>query len=174
MGIREYETVFITQPNLPESQHKQMVERFGSIIERHEGRLFYARNMGKRTLAYPINKQIKGLYTCMDYASGGGAVGEIERNMRIDENVLRFLTVVKAEEVDVEARAAEIVAKGEDAQPAPAEDGAVEAPAEGEKKDAGDRKAEARAEESAGGSGKAEPDSSKAADAGNATEKEGV
>lgn len=127
MSIREYETVFITQPNLSESQQKQMLERIGSLIERHEGRLFYARNMGKRTLAYPIKKQIKGLYTCLDYASTGGAVGELERNMRLDENVLRFLTVVKAEEVDIEARAAEIVAKGEDVQPAPAEEGSYEA-----------------------------------------------
>ena len=94
MSIREYETVFITQPNLSESQQKQMLERIGSLIERHEGRLFYARNMGKRTLAYPIKKQIKGLYTCLDYASTGGAVGELERNLRLDENVLRFLTVV--------------------------------------------------------------------------------
>ena len=121
--MREYETVFVTQPNLPESQHKQLVERIGSLIERHEGRLFYARNMGRRSLAYVINKQTKGLYTCLDYASKGGAVSELERNLRLDENVLRFLTVVKTEDVDVEARAAEIVARGEDVQPQLSEEG---------------------------------------------------
>jgi len=112
--MREYETVFITQPNLPESQLKQMVERMGSLIERHSGRLFYARNMGRKTLAYPIRKQTKGIYTCLDYAAAGDAVKELERSMRLDENVLRFLTVVKREEVDIEARAAEIAARGED------------------------------------------------------------
>ena len=117
--MREYETIFIAQPNLPESQHKQLVERIGSLIERHEGRLFYARDMGKRSLAYPIGKQTKGHYTCLDYASKGTAVGELERQLRLDENVLRFLTVVKAETVDIEARQAEIAARGEDA-PAPA------------------------------------------------------
>lgn len=122
--MREYETVFITQPNLPDSQQKQLLERVGSLIERHEGRLFYARNMGRRTLAYPIAKQTKGIYTCLDYASKGSAVGELERNLRLDENVLRFLTTVKAEEVDVEARAAEIVARGEDVEPALPEEGA--------------------------------------------------
>lgn len=125
MSFREYETVFITQPNLPESQYKQMLERIAALVERHDGRLFYARNMGKRTLAYPINKQIKGLYTCLDYAAKGTAVGELERAMRLNEDILRFLTVVKAEEVDVEARAAEIVAKGEDSIPPPSEDGSV-------------------------------------------------
>lgn len=113
--MREYETVFICNPNLPDSQHKQLVDRFTSVVERHSGRLFYARNMGKRALAYPISKQTKGLYTCLDYAAEGQVVGEIERGMRLDENVLRFLTVVKNEAVDIEARAAEIIAKGEDA-----------------------------------------------------------
>jgi small subunit ribosomal protein S6 len=75
--------------------------------------------MGKRTLAYPISKQTKGLYTCLDYAANGPAVSEIERNLRLDENVLRYLTVVKAEEIDVEARAAEVVARGEDVSTTP-------------------------------------------------------
>lgn len=112
--MREYETVFITQPNLADSQHKQLIERFKSTIERHEGRLFYARDMGKKTLAYQIAKQRKGLYTCLDYAAKGGAVSEIERAMRLDENVIRFLTIVRKEDVNIEARAQEIEACGED------------------------------------------------------------
>lgn len=112
--MREYETVVITKADLPESHQKQINDRARSIIEKHEGRLFYARSMGKRTLAYPISKQTKGLYTCLDYVARGSSIGELERSMRLDENVLRFLTVVKNEEVDVEARAAEIVARGED------------------------------------------------------------
>lgn len=111
--MREYETVFITQPNISETQLKQVNERLGALVEKNQGRLFYARNMGKRTLAYPIEKQTKGIYTCLDYAAQGGAVGEIEHSLKLDENVLRFLTVVKAEEVDIEARAQEIEAKGE-------------------------------------------------------------
>lgn len=130
--MREYETVIITHPNQPESQHKQLVERMGQLIERHEGRLFYARDMGRRMLAYPIGKQTKGLYTCLDYVAQGPAVNELERNLRLDENVLRFLTVVKAEEVDVEARAAEIAARGEDAPPAPVEETAPAAEPKGE------------------------------------------
>ncbi len=111
--MREYETVFITQPNMSESDQLKYNEKLTSLIERHSGKLFYARNMGKRTLAYPIAKNTKGFYTCLDYAADTKAVEEIERGMRIDENVLRFLTVVKNEEVDVEARAAEVIAKGE-------------------------------------------------------------
>lgn len=124
--MREYETVFITQPNLPENQHKQMVEKVKGLVERHEGRLFFARDMGKRALAYPIKKQTKGLYTCLDYAAKGTCVNELERGFKLDENVLRFLTVVKLDDVDVEARAQEIVAKGEDAAVPNLEESAVE------------------------------------------------
>lgn len=113
--MREYETVFVTQPNLPDSQQKQITQRLTFIVDRHSGRVFFAKDMGKKTLAYPIGKQTKGIYTCLDYAAEGNAVSDMERNLRLDENVLRFLTVVKNEEVDVEARAAEIAARGEDA-----------------------------------------------------------
>lgn len=112
--MREYETVFVVQPNLSDSQKKQMVDRVKTSVEKYQGTLFFARDMGKRSLAYPIKKQSKGIYTCLDYAAGGHAVHDIEHNMNLDENVLRFLTVVKSEEVDIEARAAEIAARGED------------------------------------------------------------
>ncbi|MFA4974287.1 MAG: 30S ribosomal protein S6 [bacterium] len=112
--MREYETVVITRSDLAESDLKQIHERSKAFIEKRDGRLFYARDMGRRNLAYPIKKQTKGLYTCFDYASTGNVVSEIERSLRLDDNVLRFLTVVKNENVDVEARAAEIVARGED------------------------------------------------------------
>jgi len=112
--MREYETVVITRADLAESDLKQIQDRSKAMIEKREGRLFYARSMGRRNLAYPIKKQMKGMYTCYDYAATGNIVSEIERNLRLDDNVLRFFTVVKNEEVDVEARAAEIVARGED------------------------------------------------------------
>jgi small subunit ribosomal protein S6 len=112
--MREYETVIITRPDLPDSQFNQTGEKIKAIIEKHEGRLFYARSMGRRQMAYPIKKETKGMYTCYDYVAKGPAVNELERSLRIDDTVLRFLTVVKNEEVDVEARAAEIVARGED------------------------------------------------------------
>ena len=127
--MREYETVVITKPDLPESQLKQMGERLKGLIEKHEGRLFYARNMGRRSLAYPIKKLTKGVYTCLDYASKGTVVTELERSLKLDEDVLRFLTVQKNEEIDVEARAAEIVARGEDQVQLPVEGAPAEGPA---------------------------------------------
>lgn len=113
--MREYETIFITQPNLSEAQHGQIADRLRSVIEKHHGRVFFTRDLGKRQLAYLIGKESHGTYTLADYAAGSGCVREIERNFRLDENVLRFLTVVKQDPVDVEKRAAEVLARGEDA-----------------------------------------------------------
>jgi len=111
--MREYETVYIMQPQLTEAQVNQLNTKVQGFVEKHGGRLFYARSMGKRNLAYRIKKQTKGIYFCLDYAAGGGCVNEIEHNLMLDENVLRFLTTVRAEKIDVDARAAEIEARGE-------------------------------------------------------------
>ena len=111
--MREYETVYIAQPQLSDTQINQLNARLKGVIEKHDGRLFYARSMGKKNLAYRIRKQTKGIYYCLDYVAAGGCIGELERSLMLDENVLRFLTVVKAEKVDVAARAAEVEARGE-------------------------------------------------------------
>lgn len=117
--MREYETVLIAQPNTTEAAQTQLNEKISALVQKLGGRMFFARNMGKRSLGYPVKKQTKGIYYCLDYAAQGEAVQEIERILKYEENVLRFMTVVKNEDVDVEARAAEVVARGEDvAKPA--------------------------------------------------------
>lgn len=119
--MREYETVLIAEPNSSEAAQTQLNEKVSALIQKLGGRVFFARNMGKRSLGYPIKKQTKGVYYCLDYAAQGDAVREVERLLKYEESVLRFMTVVKNDDVDVEARAAEVVARGEDAAK-PAED----------------------------------------------------
>lgn len=119
--MREYETVYIADPSLSDPKLNEFNERLKGIISRSLGRLFFARQLGKMALAYPIQKQIKGTYMCLDYAGAGSVVAEIERVLRFDESILRFLTIVKREDIDIEARAAEIVARGEDRAPEPEE-----------------------------------------------------
>lgn len=114
--MREYETVYIAQPQLSDAQIGQLNTKLKGLIEKHDGRLFYARSLGKKNLAYRIKKQTKGIYFCLDFAAAGGCVGELERSLMLDENVLRFLTIVKAEKVDIDTRTAEIEARGEAAQ----------------------------------------------------------
>lgn len=125
--MREYETVFIVQPDISDSERSKIGDKLSSLIEKHSGRLFYARQMGKKTLAYPIGRQTRGFYTCLDYVANNTAVEDLERSLRLDENVIRFLTTVKNHDVDVEARAAEIIAKGEDSAEAATEEQAAPA-----------------------------------------------
>ena len=112
--MKEYETIFITKASLPESQLTELNSRLGSMLEKHNGHLFFSRSMGKRKLAYPIAKELSGVYTHMDYTSDGKFVSEMERRFKLDENVIRFLTIIKNENVDIEARATEVAARGED------------------------------------------------------------
>ena len=122
--MKEYETIFITHPDQPETNVAAITEKVEGLIKKQGGHLFFSQNMGKKSLAYPIQKQTKGLYTCLDYAGEGEIVSEIEKVMRFDETVMRFLTVVKNGEVDVEARKAEIQKKSEELAAKPAEENA--------------------------------------------------
>ncbi len=120
--MHEYETVLIYHPSQSEAQYSQVNERIEAVIKKNNGHIFFARNMGMRTFAYPILKETKGTYFCFDFAAAGNTVAEIERLMRLDETVIRFLTITKNKDVDVEARSAEIVVRGEDGQGSAAEE----------------------------------------------------
>lgn len=111
--MREYEMVFILQPQIADAQANQINEKIKTTIERYDGRLFFSRSLGRKNLSYRIKKQTKGLYYILDYAAQGECVKDLERSLMLDENVLRFLTVVKNQKVDVDARTAEIEARGE-------------------------------------------------------------
>ena len=107
--MNEYETVVVTQPNTTESDHTK-IHQSPLLIERGSGRP-YAKIWAKRRQFTRSRSRPKS-FTCFDYAGAGDVVHDFERASR------RFLTVVKNTNVDIEARAAEIVAKGEDISPA--------------------------------------------------------
>ena len=106
--MREYETVCILQPNLSEADQEVFKTKVGEIIKKSDGTMFSDKSLGRRTLAYAIEKHNKGIYFCLDYTAKGNVVHELEHKMKLDENVLRFLTIIRQEEVDVEARLLEI------------------------------------------------------------------
>lgn len=101
--MRRYETTFITHPDLPDEDLERVVQKAVGLIEQHQGDVFQVQNWGKKRLAYKIRKQSRGHYTMLDYSAGPAAVREVERLLRLDDNVLRFLTVMVEEAVDAEA-----------------------------------------------------------------------
>jgi small subunit ribosomal protein S6 len=108
--VREYEFTFVVQPEISEEGLEGICQKFESTLERAGAtRLFYE-DWGRRRLAYEIQKFQKGHYLVLHFLDGGGAVPEMERTARLEDSVLRFLTVLADEDVeDIEARQSEAV-----------------------------------------------------------------
>lgn len=88
-----YENVFIARQDLSTAQVEAMAAQFTDIIKGQGGEVSKTENWGLRNLAFRIKKNKKGHYVLMNIAASGAAVAELERNMRIHEDVLRYLTV---------------------------------------------------------------------------------
>jgi small subunit ribosomal protein S6 len=92
-----YETLFVVHPEKG-TRMKEFIERFKKVVEGQDGVVSQVDEWGLRDLAYRIEKQGKGFYTLMQFRSSGRAVEELERNLRLTDGVLRYLTVRADEE----------------------------------------------------------------------------
>ena len=88
-----YETVFMARQDLSEAQVKDLTEKFAKIIKDQGGKVLKTEQWGLRTLAYKINKARKAHYTLIESDAPGAAIIELERVMRIEEDVMRALTI---------------------------------------------------------------------------------
>ena len=95
--MTQYETLFVVHPEKG-PRIKEFVERFKKVIEGQAGTLAHVEEWGLRDLAYRIQKQGKGFYTLLQYQSSARAVEELERNLKLTDGVLRYLTVRSDEE----------------------------------------------------------------------------
>jgi small subunit ribosomal protein S6 len=101
---REYETTYVLRPNTPNDGVAEVNTKVKGIIETMGGTVVKVDNWGKRRLAYEVSKERKGIYLYWLYLAQPGVVEEIERNLRMLDGVLRYLTVKVDENVDVAAR----------------------------------------------------------------------
>ncbi len=102
MKVPGYETTFITRVDLSDDALKTLIDRVHNIIKSFGGEVVYEEDWGKRKFAYPIEKEQRGHYTYIVYTAKGDVVAEIERNLRLHESVMRFMTIVLAKEFDKE------------------------------------------------------------------------
>jgi small subunit ribosomal protein S6 len=100
--LRKYETIIIVRPDLPEEDFTVVKNRSISAITSMGGQEIAFQDWGKKRLAYPIKKSPKGNYLYFRYLSDGAAVFELERNLKVLDSVLRYLTVKLDERVDPE------------------------------------------------------------------------
>lgn len=93
--MKRYEVVAIVKADLAEDDLTAIIERSQTIITDRKGVIAKVEKWGKRRLAYEINKQKDGFYFLIDFAGDGPIVDEIERNFKIDDRILKFMTVKK-------------------------------------------------------------------------------
>ena len=91
---RPYETVIIFDSALEDAQVQEKIQRLSSLVAPNGGDSVQVDVWGKRKLAYPIDKKEQGIYAVLRYETEPSALTEFERIMRLDEQVLRQLTVV--------------------------------------------------------------------------------
>ena len=108
--MREFDTTFIVQPEISEEGREALILKLRGVLERSGAVPLEVDDMGKKKLAFEIKKFQKGHYLSLFYLDKGQSVAELERAMRIDESVLRWLTVRREDSVaDIEARKARAV-----------------------------------------------------------------
>ena len=91
--MHRYETLFILHPELPEAQVRETLERVRRLIEGMGGAVVEIQDWGLRELAYPIRKQPRGIYLLTLYSARPEVVKELERTLRLADEVLRYVSV---------------------------------------------------------------------------------
>ena len=100
---REYETIYILRQDVDAEGAERVQARVADAVEREHGKLVKVETWGRRKLAYPLKKHRRGVYVYLKYVGAGGLVAEIERNLKLQDAVVKFMTVQTGEDVDLAA-----------------------------------------------------------------------
>ncbi len=100
---RTYEVVFIIDPDAEDAEVMRLTEAVQKIITDQGGSIIKTEMMGKRQLAYEINHKRDGVYVLLEVDGSGAEIAELERRMRVNDRILRYMTV----RVDEDRRRAE-------------------------------------------------------------------
>lgn len=143
--MRRYETITIMDPDLSEDGRTPVLERIQDVITKEGGTLVEIDHWGNRKLAYEIRKKTRGYYARIDYCGNGAVVDEMERFFKIDDRVIKYMTVLLDKEADPEKILADKAAAEAPAEPEEETAEAEETPADAEKAQTADDAPEAEA-----------------------------
>ena len=159
--MREFELIYVIQPDATPEREQEIHGRADRVIEDAGSRVLLWEDWGKRKLAYEIKSFQKGHYFQLNFLGNGSEVSELERSLRLDQDVLRFLSIQVTDNVkDVEARVKEATEQAEEQARRREERARIEAEREQEREQERARMEAERAKESAGGGSDQAGDSS--------------
>lgn len=101
--MRRYETMFIASPELSDEDLQNVSDKLHGVIGGMKGRIIGYEALGKKRLAYDVKRQNRGYYFLMDFLGPPELVAEVERNLRLDDRILKYLSVKLADHVDPES-----------------------------------------------------------------------
>lgn len=90
--MKKYESIIIVKPTIDKKQEKSIEEKYTKLIKKN-GTLTKAENIGKKKLAYEVQKHKEGIFFRFEFESDSEFISELERQYRIDDNVIKFMTV---------------------------------------------------------------------------------
>src|SRR5215510_10123947 len=92
-GQRQYEVLFIVDPAADEDEVTRITDNFKQVITDQGGTVTKAESMGRRQLAYEILRKKEGTFVDLELEGSGKEIAELERRMRVNDRILRYLTV---------------------------------------------------------------------------------
>lgn len=93
MALRTYEVMYIVDPETDAAKIEKLNTAVGAMIEKEGGEVVRLDNVGIRTLAYPIQKKTEGHYVLFEINGSGQEILELERRMRVNDMIMRYITV---------------------------------------------------------------------------------
>jgi small subunit ribosomal protein S6 len=124
--MRKYETVIISDPDLQDQTRTELFDKIRNIIAKENGILLDFDEWGGKKLAYEIKKKLRGYYSCLTYGGTGDLVKELERNLRLSDGIMKFMTILLSDKVTAESLEAEVAeaqaAKAAEKDETPAEE----------------------------------------------------
>ncbi|RUM68163.1 MAG: 30S ribosomal protein S6 [Sulfurovum sp.] len=91
--MNNYETLYVLKPTLTDEETAANIAKIEAILVREGAEILATNNMGMRKLAYPVEKNERGVYTIVYFKAEGTVIHELERNLKFNEEVIKYLTV---------------------------------------------------------------------------------
>jgi len=91
--MNNYETLYVLKPTLTDEETAANIAKIEEILVREGAEILATNNMGMRKLAYPVEKNERGVYTIVYFKAEGTVINELERNLKFNEEVIKYLTV---------------------------------------------------------------------------------